>query len=123
MALRRNLGQAEVEDFNLAAFGDENVGGLHIAMDYALGMGCFERLGDLDCQRQKAASGERAGFDEMFQSLAVEILHRDEGSASLFADVIDRANIAMVERACGARLTLESNNGGGIGGKIFREKL
>ena len=42
------LGEAKVENFRLAALGDENVGGLDVAMDDAFGVCGVERVGDLD---------------------------------------------------------------------------
>jgi hypothetical protein len=42
------FGQAEVEDFGVAAPGDENIGGLDVTMDDALAVSGFKAFGDFD---------------------------------------------------------------------------
>jgi hypothetical protein len=44
----------------------------------------------------------------VFQGLAFQILHGDEGFAVFFADVVDRANIGMIQCRGSSRFTLES---------------
>src|SRR5207342_1373933 len=41
------LGQAEVEDLHLSGRSQKNVGGLDVAMDDPLGMGCHQRVRNL----------------------------------------------------------------------------
>ena len=41
-----DFGQTEVEDLGVSALGDEDVGGLNVAMDDALGMCGVEAVGD-----------------------------------------------------------------------------
>src|SRR5262249_54875561 len=50
------FGEAEIEDFGVAAAGDENVGGLDVAMDDAFGVSGIERVRDFD-----------RGVEKMFQ--------------------------------------------------------
>ena len=42
------FGEAEIEDFGVAASGDEDVGGLDVAVDDAFGVGGIESFGDLN---------------------------------------------------------------------------
>ena len=51
-------GDAEVEDFRLAVFGDENVGGLQVAMHDAPVVGMLYGRGDPTHQRQAIAGAE-----------------------------------------------------------------
>jgi hypothetical protein len=47
----------------------------------------------------------------MLQGRAFKELHHDVGAAILFADVVDRANVGMVERRGRLSFTLESLQG------------
>ena len=46
--IRRNLGQAEVENLGVTAIGHEDIRGLDVAMDNAAGVGRVESIRDLD---------------------------------------------------------------------------
>ena len=49
-----NFGEAEIENFCVAALGDEDVGGFDVAVDDACGVGGIERFGDLDADFEEA---------------------------------------------------------------------
>jgi hypothetical protein len=51
--------QSKVEDLHLVLVGNENVGGFDVAMDAALGVGCSERVGNLNRQLHHSCSIER----------------------------------------------------------------
>ena len=55
--------------------------------------------------------------DGVFQGLAVEKFHGDEGFAVGFADVVDRAEVGMVQGGGGLRFSLEA----GEGLRVFRD--
>ena len=52
---RRDFGQPEIQNLRLPALGDEDVGGLDVAMDDALGVGRIERVGNLDGQIEQVS--------------------------------------------------------------------
>src|ERR1700681_4697275 len=59
----------------------------------------------------------------MFQRRPVEVLHDDEGSAVLLADVINGADIGMVESRCGLSLAAKSLERQPVLGDIFRKEF
>ena len=102
------LGQAEVEHLGVAAFGDKNVGRLDIAMNDPFGVGCVQRVGHLNTQRQRSRDIERLAADMLAKRLTVEQLHHQKWMARRFTHVVNGANIGMIERRSGARLALET---------------
>src|SRR5262249_30349912 len=61
------FGEAEVEDFGVAATGNEDVGGLDVAVNDALGMSCVEGIGHFDGDIQQTVQLERLPANEVFQ--------------------------------------------------------
>ena len=92
------LGEAKIQDFDAAAVGNENVGGLDVAMDDALFVGGVESVGDLCAEVDDAWNGKGTGGDQLVESLAFEQLHGDEGAAILLFDGVNGANAGMIER-------------------------
>src|SRR5262249_16406100 len=92
-----DFSEAEVENFGVAAFGDEDVGRLNVAMNDAFGVGGVKRVGDFDADSEDLFGVERASRDAMLQRSAVEILHGDEGLMAVFADFVDGADVRMIE--------------------------
>ncbi len=102
------FGEAEVENFSVATFCDKNIGGLDVAVDDVFLMGSVERIGDFDAERDKHFKGDRAMRDQLFERGALQELHRDEGLAVFFADVVDGADVGVIERRGGLSFALES---------------
>src|SRR5215469_11009474 len=78
-------------------------------MDDAFGMGRVEGVSNLDREREEALSLKRLADDHVLESNAFEILHGDECPALLFANVVDRANVGMVQRRSRLSLTLKTS--------------
>ena len=51
---------------------------------------------------------ERAAGDDVLERRAIEKFHGDEGAAVVFADVVDGADVGMVQRGGGAGFALEA---------------
>ena len=73
------FGQPEVEHLHRAVGADLDVRGLEIAMDDALLVRGFQRLGDLLRDRQRVGERDRAARDVRGQILALDELH-DQGA-------------------------------------------
>ena len=67
--------------------------------------------------------GEGPGGEAVLQRRALQILHGDERSAVLLADVVDRADVWMVERRGGPGFTLKAAQGLGITRQIVGDEL
>jgi len=93
-----DFSQAEIENLGMAAASDENVSGFDVAMNDALGVCGIESIGNFDSVVEERAEFHGLGSDEVLEGLTVKKLHGDEGAAVLFANVVDGANIGMVER-------------------------
>ena len=119
----RNLGEAEVEDFGVAAFGDEEVGGLDVAVNDAFGMGGIEGVGNFDGEIEEAVQLHGAAGDEMLESLALETFHGDEGLAIFLADIMDGADVGMVESGGGFGFAAKAAEGLGIFSEVVGEKF
>ncbi len=108
---RQQFCQAEIENFRVAAAGDEKVGGLDVAMNDALGVRGVQRVGDFDADVEQAFHFQRAAVHGVLQRGAVEKFHGDEGFAVFFADIVDGANAGMVQRGGGLRFALKTPEG------------
>ena len=112
----------------MAALGDENVGGLDVAMDDAFRVRGVERVGDFDGEREHGVAIERASGDGVLERYAVQKLHGDEGLAlrfinPLLVDFVNRANVGMVQRGSGLRLALKTGQSLRVFGHIVGEKF
>src|SRR5271168_35302 len=103
-----NFGQSEIEQLGLAALGDENVRRLDVAVDDSLGMSGFERVGDLNAEIEKLFGLEGAAFDAMLESFALEQLHGDERLAVVLTDLVNRADVRVIQSGSSTSLALKS---------------
>ena len=101
------LRQAEVQDLDRAVAADFDVGRLQVAVDDALLVRGFERVGDLPGDRERLRHRQGAARDERGEVVALNQLHderRRAGSGRRALDAVDLRDVGMVE--CGERLRL-----------------
>ena len=122
-AYRRDLGQSEVENLGVSALGDKKIRRLDVAMDDALGMRRIQRIGNLDGQRQQRVQLHGTPGDRVLQGHAVEILHGDKRLAVLLANVVNGADVGMVQRRSRLRLALKPAERLRILGHFIGQKL
>ena len=84
----------------MPALGDKDVRRLDVAVDDPFGVRRIERVGDFDRHRQRAFDFEWPAVDEMLECSPVEILHRDEGLAFMLSDLVNGADVGMIQ--CGS---------------------
>src|SRR5262249_12620008 len=102
------LGEAEVEDFDRAAIGDENVGWLDVAMDNTFLVCRVESVGKLNPDINRPRNRELAELQNLLESTAFEQFHGDEGAAAMLFDGVDCADARVVERGGGAGFAQQS---------------
>ena len=81
----------------MSALGDKNISGLDVAVDDAFSMSGIECVGDFDAERQQGLQFNRPSGNQMLESRALQIFHRDEGLALFFPDVVNGADVGMVQ--------------------------
>ena len=98
----------EIGELHHIVFGDQDVGGLDVAVENALSM----RVGKAACDLRGVV--DRDGFgdrlmrsDLLGQRLAVDELHDDEVLVALAPDVVHVDDVGMREFRCGLRLIIE----------------
>src|ERR1700687_3794556 len=82
-----------------------------------------ECVGDLDGQRQHHLHLQRSSCYPVLQSRPVQELHGDECLTILFADVMNGANIGVIQRGCGLGFTWKAGESLCISVNILRQKL
>ncbi len=96
------FGQTEVEDFCAPACRNKNICGLDISVNDALAVGGIEGVCDVDGKRHASREIERASGNFVLQSPAIQVLHGKKGLPFILTDVVDRADVGMIE--CGGSL-------------------
>ena len=91
------LRQTKVQDLSLLAVGDKDVCRLNVAMNDALGVSRVQSVGDLNRQTHQLLNFYRVAVDAMLQGLAFEKLHGDEMPAIRLPNLVNRADIGMVQ--------------------------
>ena len=107
----------------MAALSDEDVGRLDIAMNDAFGVRCIEGVGDFDCHREQHFRFQGAARDAMLQGHSVQKLHGDERMALVLADVMNRANVRVIQGGGSLRFALETSQSLRVFGHFVGQKF
>src|SRR5580693_2926863 len=92
-------------------------------MNDALRVSSIECVRNLDGQRQQDLGIQRLPRDAVFQRHAVEIFHHDEGLTILLIDLVNSADVRVIQGGGGFGLALETAQSLGILGYIIGQKL
>jgi hypothetical protein len=92
----------------VAAFSHEDIGRLDVAMDNAFSVRGVESVGDFNPQVQEAFQREGLAFQAVLQRVAIQELHGDEGLFVLTADVVNGADVGMIQARGGLGLPPKS---------------
>ncbi len=111
------LGDSEVENLHAAVSGDEDVGGLDVAVHDAVRMSGSETTPDLAGVVDRLLPDQGAPLDLVREGLPVEQLGDDVGRTIVAADVVDRQDVGMDEAGDGERFLFEAMEAIRIAGK------
>ncbi len=92
-------------------------------MNNSLALCRVQRIGHFDRQRQQCFGPHRLARDAVLQRYPVQKLHGDESLAVLFANVINRANVGVIQRRGSLCLTLKTGQSLGISGNFIGQEL
>ena len=92
----------------MAAFCDENVGWLDIAVDDAFAVGGVERVGNFDGEVEQNFCFQRGGQRSGASASAVQKFHHDIRATVFLADIVNGANVGVIECGSGLRFTAKA---------------
>ena len=90
------------------ALRQHHVARLEIAMHQPAPMRVIERIGQFGGVAQDIGRRQRPAHEPLSQRLALEILHDEKADAVVLADVVEVADVRMVERRHGPGLAFEA---------------
>ncbi len=102
-----HFGQSEVEELGSAA-GEHDVAGLEVAVDDSLAMRGVESAGDLDGDAEGFFDGQRSFAEACFEGFSFEMLHDEEVDGVFAADVVEGADVRVIEAGDGSGFALEA---------------
>ena len=123
LAVLRELGQAEVKNLRRPALHEKNVGRLDVAVHDAFGVRSFQPVGELNSDVKKLRDLDGLLRDAPLQRLSLEQLHGDKRTPFKFLDIVNRADVGMIQRGSRACFTPESLDGLRILGNIFGKEF
>ena len=92
-------------------------------MNDTLGMGGVETVGNFDAEVEKDFHIEWAAHDDVLQGPAVEVFHGDECLAVLLTNVVNGADVGVVQRGSCLGFTLKPRQDLRIAGDVRREEF
>src|SRR6516162_6794790 len=121
--LECDLGQTEVQNLCLTPACDEYVRGLDVPMDDPFGVCRVQGVGDLDADIENLFDLQWLSTNLLFQRRAFQIFHGDERLSRLIVNLVNRADVGMVQSRCCLRFTLKAGESLCIFSNIVRKKL
>ncbi len=117
---RSKLRQTEIQNLGVPALRHEDVRWLDIAMNDVFSVCRVECLRNLRPQFQHLLQWQRLAVDAMFQGLPLQEFHYDESPFVLLINLVDGADVRMVQGRGGLRLALKAREGLRVSRHIIR---
>ena len=92
-----HLGQTKIQNLGVSTFRHKDISRLDVPMDNTLRMGDVQGVGNLDGQRQQSFQFHWPVTDQVLKGVALQILHGNECLAVFLSDVMDGADVGMIQ--------------------------
>jgi len=92
-------------------------------MDNSFGMRGGKGVRDLRAKIGDLLRGQPLALQTVLESLPFEQLHHQEGAPFILANIVERANMRMIERGGGTRFPQKAFERRGVRAKTFRQKF
>ena len=123
LMLPRQFRQAEIEHLGASAGGKKNIRRFDVAMNNSLAMGGVERVCNLNRDVEKLVVRKRPRYQALGQRFAFEHFHSYERLAIMLADLVNGADIFVIDGRSRAGLVAKALQGCSIRSQIARKKL
>ena len=117
------FGKPEVQNFGATALGDENVGGLDVAMNDSFTVCGVERVRNPNRQTHQDIRLDRVSGDAMLERRAFQKFHGDKRFAVLIVNFVDRADVRMIQGRSRLGFALKAAEGLRVFGYVVRQEL
>ncbi len=107
----------------MPAISDENIRGLDVTVNNSLRVCRVQGVCDFNSQFEKFVERQWLAGNALPKGLAVEKLHRNELPAVLLADVVNGADVRVIQRRCRLPFSPETLESGKILGHLRREEF
>src|SRR5216683_76009 len=105
---KRQLRQTKIQDFCLPSLHEKYIRRLNVAVHDSLRVRRIEPVSDLGANLQEFRYFNGLPANTVLESLALEQLHGDKRTAFELTNIVNCANVRMIEQGCGARFAPES---------------
>ena len=99
---------------------DKNIRGFDITVDDARRVRAVQGVGDLNSEREERLQLQWSLGDALLERCAFQTLHNDESAALLLADVMDCADVRVIEGGSRSRFTPETIQGIRVSSELAR---
>src|SRR5271167_387937 len=96
---------------SVATLRDEDIGGLDVAVNDPFRVRCVKSIRHFYRDLKQAIHFHRLARNQVLQCCAIEILHDDECLPVLLADIVNRADVGMIQCRSGFGFTAKSFQG------------
>ncbi len=105
---RHHLRQSKIENLRVPTLGYEQIRRLDVAMNNSFSMGRIETVGNFDREIKYPLQLNSRAQNHIPESLALQIFHHQKETALVLANLINRANVWMIQCRRSPRLAPEA---------------